>query len=100
MKRKGICSVCACTEAEGCPEGCGWANVKMTLCTACAPLTTAERLQKRDESLDELAMRLSVLTDEALELKLRMSVIEPTDAARRRTRTARQQPRFPVGGRS
>ena len=35
MERPGKCRWCGCTFLEPCPEGCGWANVKQTLCTAC-----------------------------------------------------------------
>lgn len=31
----GRCIVCGCTDAFGCPEGCGWADVDHTICTVC-----------------------------------------------------------------
>ena len=75
MKRKGICSVCGCTDEDGCDEGCGWANVKQTLCTACEPLSTAERLRKRDEALAELTMRYAMANAEANALAVRHGVL-------------------------
>lgn len=35
MERPGTCRWCGCSHFEPCPEGCGWANTKQTLCTAC-----------------------------------------------------------------
>jgi ferredoxin len=34
----GVCRYCGCTEAEACPEGCGWADEDETICTACQDL--------------------------------------------------------------
>lgn len=75
MKRKGICSVCACTEFDACDEGCGWANVKMTLCTACVNLTDAERAEKRATNLANLEMRLDALEEEKKELYFRWALL-------------------------
>lgn len=76
MKHKGICMVCACTDEEACEEGCAWANVNRTICTACAPLTHIERDEKRALAMTELVMRFEALTDEALALKARMAILE------------------------
>lgn len=75
MKRKGICSVCACIAEEACRGGCGWANVKQTLCTACAPLAPAERQERTQEALEDLVERQEQLLLEAMELNLRARVI-------------------------
>ena len=32
---QGMCRVCHCTDADGCPEGCAWASEDETLCTTC-----------------------------------------------------------------
>lgn len=29
----GICQFCRCTDMNGCPEGCSWANRSHTVCT-------------------------------------------------------------------
>ena len=76
MKRKGICFVCGCTHDDACPEGCGWANVKQTLCTACVPLDAKQRRQKRALALGELTMRWETLSDEANFIFERMEVLE------------------------
>jgi len=80
MKRKGICMVCGCTEAEAChsdesDERCGWANVKMTLCTSCVNLTDEQRAEKQETNLADLAERVELLHLERQELCLRMDVI-------------------------
>lgn len=31
----GICRDCGCTDEDGCPEGCSWANAEHTLCSSC-----------------------------------------------------------------
>lgn len=31
----GICRYCGCTDEEGCPEGCSWANEGETVCSSC-----------------------------------------------------------------
>lgn len=67
MKRKGICFVC------------GWANVKQTLCTACAPLKEKERDQKRAERLGELKMQHEVGTDIVRSLQQRIDVLNSHD---------------------
>ena len=74
MKRKGICFVCACTQEDGCPEGCSWANLKQTLCTSCEPLSAIERMQKRDRALDDLANRLDLLDSLREKLLVRRQV--------------------------
>lgn len=71
MKRKGICFVCGCTQEDACDEGCGWANIKQTLCTACAPLDESERRKKRAENLTELATRRDMVRDELAALQER-----------------------------
>jgi len=73
----GICSVCACVQNDACDEGCGWANRAKTLCTACKGLSREERAEKREINLADLAMRLQTLTDEALEVRARMRVLDP-----------------------
>jgi hypothetical protein len=37
-EREGVCRWCGCTDVDGCAEGCGWANARHTLCTACVNL--------------------------------------------------------------
>lgn len=32
----GQCQVCHCTDLDGCPGGCVWANAQATLCSRCA----------------------------------------------------------------
>jgi hypothetical protein len=34
----GVCHVCQCTDEEGCPEGCEWADDEHTLCSRCDDL--------------------------------------------------------------
>jgi hypothetical protein len=86
MKRKGICFVCGCTQEEGCNEGCDWANVKRTLCTACAPLTEQQRKQKRAESLNELVTRHELAELELSSLALRIEAIWPLKATQKKRR--------------
>jgi hypothetical protein len=76
MKRKGICYVCGCTHDDPCPEGCGWANAKQTLCTACEPLSTEERESKRKDSLEQLRMGSETAIAEAEDCRLRIDVLE------------------------
>jgi hypothetical protein len=71
----GICMVCGCTDAEGCDEGCGWANAKRTICTACAELPDLERQAKRFNAAMELRQRLDLAQDEAEELLRRLEVV-------------------------
>lgn len=100
---KGICMVCGCTEADACEDGCGWANRKQTLCTACVNLTGQERAEKQDLNLADLARRVAMLQDERVELSLRMDVIRanakpvPGGAFKR---SRRQMPRYPKAVRS
>lgn len=75
MKRKGICFVCGCTQEDGCDEGCGWANVKQTLCTACAPLNQAQRHEKRKQAAIELDMRREVMEQELAAVRRRLDVL-------------------------
>lgn len=83
MKRQGICSVCGCTEDEACAQGCSWANLKKTLCTACEPLPDRLRREKRQQALTELSRRLESLgaailrnDDRARAIRLRMEVLQ------------------------
>jgi hypothetical protein len=39
--RPGLCRFCGCTYYHPCPEGCGWADRKQTLCTACVHVDAA-----------------------------------------------------------
>ena len=44
-KHRGVCRVCGCTEARGCPEGCWW--VGPNLCSVCADkINEAKRKEK------------------------------------------------------
>lgn len=31
-----VCLSCGCSEADACPDGCGWADESQTVCTECA----------------------------------------------------------------
>jgi hypothetical protein len=80
-EKKGICMVCGCTEQEGSGPNsafaiCSWANIKQTLCTACAPLNPPARREKQKRSLERLVKRYQTLTDEALDLKARIGVLD------------------------
>ncbi len=75
MKRKGICSVCGCTEEDACEEGCSWANRAQNLCSACKPLNDSERAWRRARSLEDLRLRLGETLQEAKHLQLRMVVL-------------------------
>lgn len=33
--KKGVCSICKCTEAKACPGGCSWVNPQMVICSRC-----------------------------------------------------------------
>jgi hypothetical protein len=76
MKRKGICYVCGCTEFDACDEGCGWANLKKTLCTACVALSPAERLAKKADAVSELSQRYDQAREEELDLERRLAVLQ------------------------
>jgi len=80
---RGMCKVCACTEAEACEEGCGWTDASQTLCTACAPLSDAERAAKRSANLAELGERLMMIEGQQQELALRCQVLRRRPAPRR-----------------
>jgi len=72
MKRpRGICQVCGCTDADGCPEGCSWANAGHSLCSVCKPLGFLDRLQKRDSAVAGLRLRLAGGFDAVRELRSR-----------------------------
>ena len=95
----GICSVCACTHDDPCFEGCGWHDRQHTICTACAPLSAADREAKRVQALEGLAMQLEIAKDAVLELTARCAVLDqpPTSGAKPkpgRTRKSSQQPRY------
>jgi len=75
MKRKGICSICGCTHESPCDEGCGWANVKQTLCTACEPLSPAERDRRTKEAKTELCVELGMAQEGLRSLIERMQVL-------------------------
>jgi hypothetical protein len=94
---QGICHVCACVDHEACDDGCEWADRTHTLCSACNELSDEERIEKRQFNLEYLANRLSCVTDEALELKHRLRVLEkPLPGKRKPQKTTRaQHPRYP-----
>jgi hypothetical protein len=76
MKRKGICMVCGCTHEDPCDEGCGWANVKQTLCDACEPLTDKARERKRRLSLIDLAAQEGMVAEELAAVRERMKAVQ------------------------
>lgn len=51
----GKCRWCGCSEFDPCPAGCGWANVRQTLCTECVEL---DKLVGTVSGRQELARRL------------------------------------------
>lgn len=81
---KGVCKVCACSEADACDDGCGWANRSQTLCTACEGLTEAERAEKREINRADLVMRLETLEADAAELRCRLVTLHPDVAPKKR----------------
>ena len=96
MKRKGICSVCGCTDNEGCGEGCTWFDLNHSLCSVCWQLSAAQRLRKRDAALADLERRLDRIHTEKVLLELRLSVLTPEPGKRKPQRTTpAQHPRFP-----
>lgn len=72
----GVCRVCACTEEDGCPEGCAWVNKKQDLCTACAELDQDGRYEKRGDARSELEMQIDVAKGELEVLELRLEAIK------------------------
>lgn len=100
MRRKGICMVCGCTELDACPDGCGWANLKKTLCTSCEPLSGLERETKKQIAMQDLAIKLEILledfADNRAELELRLAVLQPEvkhgRGFNKRPRSRRQSP--------
>jgi hypothetical protein len=90
---KGICNICACTDEEGCAEGCAWADREHTLCTACKSLSITERAAKRDEVRGELQMRHETLVDKLLMLRERLRVLDAEPApSMPKKRSQAQQP--------
>ncbi len=102
MKRRGICSVCACTEADACPEGCSWANRQETLCSSCSPLSEIDRAQMKEIARQDLRLRLDMLKEEyranLLELHTRLAVLtdgpamKPERGVNKKPRSRKQTP--------
>lgn len=104
---KGICSVCGCTHDDPCDEGCGWANLKQTLCTACALLDADQREAKRDEAIEMLRMELLRVQGEEAFLAERLVALlcteskSPAAASDKKKRggtqkrSPQQRPRYP-----
>jgi hypothetical protein len=91
MKKHGICFVCGCVQNDACEEGCGWANVKKTLCTACKPLNEAARRTKRNERLRELVQRHEIMAEELRELEVRIEVLCPIKITPPKRRGSKQR---------
>lgn len=85
MKKQGICSVCGCTDQEGCPEGCSWANDARTICSACIDLSEEEREEKRTDAFAELLVRAMDLKDrtDVLRSEMKPALKQPPKAKRR-----------------